>query len=298
MEAWYRCEGCGRFLCDDCVDVLSRLSVCRLCGELARPLEAQAGGTASGAPSGGVLAPAGRSASAPDLAELLRYPLRGRQGIALAACTVLLAAPVAAEIVLPAVTCLLLVPRFLLALLLPGILSDVARASADGLPGLPEWPRYPGGRTGEIVRFVLVAFLALLPAGMLLSWTGCAEAAVAEWELSPACNLLLLAGLWLGALLWVPLFGASILRGSIGAALDVPAHARIFRRHGRELLATGSLAAAPLILAAVARTVSPIPALGGVLEVAFALYGAVLGAHLVGRYLFEHRDELEALYPA
>lgn len=238
----------------------------------------------------------GRSAAVPDVGELMQWPLRGRQGIALAACTVLLAAPVAAEILLPPATCLFIVPRLLLALLLPGILADVTRASADGLPGLPEWPRYPGGRTGELVRFVAVAFLALLPAGLLLGWTGCAEEAVADWNLPPACNLLLVAGLWLGALVWLPLHGVSILRASLGGVLDFPAHARIFRRHLRELAALGSLCALPLVLAVAARTVAPFPAVGGAFEVVFALYGANLGAHLAGRFLLEHRDELEEVY--
>ena len=65
---------------------------------------------------------------------------------------------------------------------------------------------------------------------------------------------------------------------------------------GGELTALGSLCFAPLLLAIMARSLSPIPALGGVLEVAFALYGAVLGAHLAGRFLLEHRMGLEELY--
>ena len=294
-EAWYRCQGCGRLLCDDCVDVLSRIAVCRLCGELARPLETDGAGN-SGASSGVGPARRGRTGAAPGLVDHLRYPLRDRQGVVLAACTVLLAAPVAAEILLPAASCLLFVPRFLLALLLPGIVSDVARASADGLPGLPEWPRYPGGRTGELVRFVVAGFLALLPGNTLLRWSGCAEEVVASGRLPPLCNLLVAAALWLGAVLWVPLFGAGILRARLGAVLHFPAHGRVLRRHGRELMATGSLAAAPLVLAVVPRTVAPSTPVAGVLEVAFALYGAILGGHLVGRYLLRHREELERRY--
>lgn len=293
-EAWYRCQGCGRLLCDDCVDVLSRIAVCRPCGELARPLEAGGAGAAPESVASASTRP-GRAERAPDITGHLRYPLRGRQGAVLAACTVLLAAPVAAEILLPPASCLLFVQRFLLALLLPGVVSDIARASADGLPGLPEWPRYPGGRTGELVRFVVAGFLALLPGAMFLGWTGCAEAA-ASGRLPPLCNLLVAAGLWLGAVLWVPLFGASILRSGLGAVFHFPAHGRVLRRHGRELLSTGSLAAAPLVVAITARTVSPHPVAGGVLEVAFGLYGAILGGHLVGRYLLRHREELEALY--
>lgn len=290
-EARYRCEGCGRLLCDDCVDVLRRLAVCRPCGDLARPLESSGG--APVAP--GASAFAGRTAAAPGVADVLRFPLRGRLGKVLAAFTLLLAAPVAVEILVPPTSCLLFVVRLLLALLLPGLLADVTRASAEGLPDLPEWPRYPGGRSGELVRFVAVGLLALLPAAFLLGSTGCAETAALEGRMPAACHLLVLAGLWVGAVLWLPLHGVSILRASLAAVFDLPAHARVLRRHAPELATAGSLCVAPLVLAVAARSLSPVPVLAAVLEVPLVLYGAVLGAHLAGRFLLEHREELETL---
>lgn len=40
-EALYRCDGCERPLCEDCVDVGKHLLICRLCGERALPADAE-----------------------------------------------------------------------------------------------------------------------------------------------------------------------------------------------------------------------------------------------------------------
>lgn len=40
-QATYRCDGCSRFLCDECIEESYRLLLCRHCGEMAVPLEAQ-----------------------------------------------------------------------------------------------------------------------------------------------------------------------------------------------------------------------------------------------------------------
>ena len=39
VQATYRCDGCGRLLCDECVEESYRLLLCRPCGEMAVPLE-------------------------------------------------------------------------------------------------------------------------------------------------------------------------------------------------------------------------------------------------------------------
>ena len=285
VPAWYRCDECGRFLCDDCVDVRSRLAICLPCGGLARPL-----------PQGEPEPEPIEAASPLDLTTVLAWPIQGIQGLAFAFCAVLMAVPVAAELLFPPVTCLLIVPRFLVAILIPGILADATRATAEGLASLPEWPRYPTGRFGEVVRFVGAGLLALLPAAVLLGYSGCAEEAVLQGRIAPACHLLLLAGLWIGAFLWLPLYGATVLRASFGDLLDFPAHARVLRRHPRELAVGATLCTVPLAIAATARSFAPFPAVGGVIEVVFALYGALLGAHLTGLFLLRHREELEDLY--
>lgn len=293
VDAHYRCDDCGRPLCDECVELASRLAVCLPCGGLARPLPV------------GDERPAGpgtpRSGAAPDatprpLAEILAWPLLGIQGLALAACALLLAIPVAAEILVPPAACVLVFPRLLVGLVIPGLMADVARASAEGLPGLPEWPSYPTGRLGEIVRFVGAGFLALLPAGLLLGLTGCVVEAVAAERIGPACHLLLLAGLWIGAFVWLPLYVATLLRGGFWVLFDFADHARTIGRHAPELARAATLCAVPLVLATSARTFFPVHVVGGVLETVLALYGAVLGAHVAGSFLGRHRDELESLY--
>jgi hypothetical protein len=55
VDAHYRCDDCGRPLCDRCVELASRLAVCLPCGGLARPLpvggEPPAGSRGQGAAS-------------------------------------------------------------------------------------------------------------------------------------------------------------------------------------------------------------------------------------------------------
>lgn len=295
VDAHYRCDDCGRPLCDRCVELASRLAVCLPCGGLARPLpvggEPPAGSHGQGAASGAMPEIGPR-----PLAEILAWPFLGIQGLALAACTLLLAIPVAAEILVPPAACVLVFPRILVGLVIPGLLADVSRASAEGLPGLPEWPPYPTGRLGEIVRFVGAGLLALLPAALLLGTTGCAAEAVSAERIDPSCHLLLLAGLWIGALVWLPLYVATLLRGGFGVLFDFVGHARTLRAHAPELARTATLCAVPLALAMSARTFFPVHVVGGVLETVLGLYGAVLGAHVAGLFLGRHRHALEALY--
>jgi len=37
-RALYQCDGCGKLLCDACIEESHRLLLCRLCGERALPL--------------------------------------------------------------------------------------------------------------------------------------------------------------------------------------------------------------------------------------------------------------------
>src|SRR3972149_4017283 len=70
-EAAFRCDGCGRLLCAECVTEGHRLLFCKLCGERALPLEAEAPATVPERQR------AAKIEAPYSLADALRYPFRG-----------------------------------------------------------------------------------------------------------------------------------------------------------------------------------------------------------------------------
>ena len=298
--AAYRCDGCGRLLCEACVETGHRLLFCRPCGERALPL---AGTAAPVAAAAGTITARRRerivrSAASYSLADALVYPFRGSSTSAflgfvftLVAIDLLGALPIvgAAAIVLSLVVWLL-VPRFLFA---------IANRTAQGHDELPDWPDF---EIFELVRtallFAVTSALCLLPAALLLRLGGFTFGGLLRGEDSLGGFLLLLAaGLLLAVALWVPAFGAVALYDTFLAALRLDLHVRALLVAPAEVAATTGLLAALLVLGTALRLVLAfLPLLGGALATAVLAYTLFTGAHLVGVYFRRHWDALEAIY--
>jgi hypothetical protein len=292
--ALFRCDGCGRLLCQDCVKPGHRLFTCRLCRERALPLDA-------GIPAD---VPGRRRALARRRAygwgEMLRYPLRGQGGgvfwsyLALLALLRLLGA-------LPVFGQIAQVFWFFIGILVPGMLYAIVRRTAAGDDQLPDWP--DAGELGERWREVFTALClgaaALAPAAALVWVSGCADALLADEPPEGLCLALPAAGLALGLALAVPAFGALAIYESGWLLVRPDLHARALFAAGTDglrtvafvyvCLATGRLAAWFL---------HPLPWLGGLLSGAVSAYASFVAAHLVGWMFLRHEQALDAIYMA
>ena len=76
VAARFQCDGCGKLLCDQCIEESHRLLLCRLCGERALPLHAGAPATAQERQQS-TRAAAVAAGGAYGIGSALLYPFRG-----------------------------------------------------------------------------------------------------------------------------------------------------------------------------------------------------------------------------
>lgn len=281
--ALYRCDGCGRRLCGECVVESTRLMLCAHCGELALPLPAdlpeEPGPLAAPAPTPPPLD------SRAGLRALLGYPLRGRQGALFAGLALLLAGVAGLERFAGEAGCVVFLPFALLLLLFPGLLGDVTRNAAQGLGDLLEWPDYraPGGRAREALLYYGVGALALIPASALLLGFGCVDRLARGAGLGLGCALVLGTGLWPSALLWMPLWGAAATTGSLQAALAARDQLARAARAPHALAAAATIGWGAMLLGPTLRALLPAGSLAGILAEALpGAWGAIVAARAAG----------------
>jgi len=275
--AFYDCDGCRRALCLECARLAGRLMVCRHCGELAVPRRVAE--TARGRSSAAPLPAAG------SWADLLGYPLRGRQGVLMAILLTELALFVGSGELLGEAGCLFAVPRTLLLALIPGILGDVFRSTLAGRENLDEWPDYGsfGARLRELFGFLLTGSYALLPAAALLSWTGCVEPFGSGRPLSAGCALGLAVGLLVGCALWLPAYARLAATTELFGWLRLDEQVRWLRRAPGASLRAVSVCWLAVVAGASLRTLVGSGGLSGVLtESLVGAYGAIVAARAAG----------------
>jgi hypothetical protein len=287
--ATHRCDGCGELLCEKCIEVGHRLLFCVLCGERALPLEER------GPESAPELAKVHRRREPYHLRDALRYPLRGFGGYVfwatLATLAVLLLAWALAPGVLGLVALSLLI--FLL-LLVPGLSFAIVRATAEGENELPDWPEWSGERATELGALLVLVLMTMVPGVALVSLAGCDVGHVAAER---RCVLLTGVGLLAGLMVLVPALGATASFGNSWLAVRWDLHLRAFVRTWRDSTRLAlALTGLYLLGAALGRVLSPLPLLGGLLQLAIHVYAWFLGMHLVGLLVRRHEAELEPIY--
>lgn len=287
-RAEYRCKGCRAFLCAECIEEGHRLLFCRICRELAVPLDAEGPATAP------ALERARRLGRPYGLADAFLYPFRGLGVYMLPALTLWLGA----GIFLGGFIDLAL--RLSLLLILPGILFEIVRASAEGDDELPDWPDAsdPFARFAEIGRWALVAAVALAPAWLALRATGCDLEPYLWSHPRGVCLLFAFGGFAVGFLLGVFALGATAVHDSTLLVLRVDLHLEaLFGPAGGDGIGTALLVAA---LLAAARLLDAalrfLPVVGAALAALVTVYALFLGAHLVGRLFLRHARVLDPLY--
>lgn len=285
--AWFRCQGCERALCRDCIREGHRLLFCVYCGEQALPLEPGAAATSRD------LRREERLRVPYTLADALLYPFRGNGAYLLWGYVLILSM----VDLLPLVGCLSLVLRVFIGLLLPGLVFAIARETADGGDELPDWPDLTEylERLGEVVVFIGITLGAALPVLGLLSLAGCEDPELAAR--SPLCWLAVALGIPLGAAFWVPAVGATGSFGSFWLTFRLDLHARALAAAGSEAVKIVAAAAGLLVgwvvLTVLVARVPYLVVFAANLLFAFWLFTS---AHLAG-LLFRRREAaLAAIY--
>ena len=290
MEAVFRCDGCRKLLCSDCIEGGHRLLFCRLCGERAIPLAAETPAVAN------ELRRATKRQEPYSLRDALMYPFRGLGRYVYWGYVVVLAMFMLLGTV-PGLGCAVMLMRLLILLMLPGLLFAIVRTTADGESELPDWPDWSAGgqRLWEWFGALLAFAVSIVPLVVMLYFSGCGAAELGE--LGPRCSLALLVGSVLGAALWIPAFGAVAVEWNPWVALRVDLHIRALVGVGTDAWKTlGILVALLVVRQVVGLVLLPIPLLGALAQILVATYTLLMGAHFIGLLFRRHAASLDAIY--
>lgn len=289
-SAEYRCDGCDRLLCEECIEVGHRLLFCEHCGERALPLvEVEAANAVE-------LSRQRVERTDESLQDALAYPFRGLGSYVFWGLFAVLAAFQAIEAVTPFGGLVLLAPRVLIAVLLPGLLFSIVRSTARGETELPDWPDwFDGERMREFMSAFALGFFTILPAALLFLFAGCGVEELLSGGLG--CWVLIFVGLGVGFLIWIPAFAAVAAFGPGLLVLRLDLHVRAFLATRIEtvrvaLLAVGLTAAGEIL----ALVLSPVPLAGSLAELGIDIYAVFVSTHLIGLLLRKHERDLEPIY--
>lgn len=287
VAAMFRCDGCGKALCGDCIKKGHALLFCGLCGERALPLN-------EGQPATVKQVNRREAVTKPySFTDALAYPFRG------SGLLMFIVAVVSMMLVQILLTFGMGLWRYLFAAgfwsLMIGLQFSIVRTTAEGENELPEWPDYSdfGERVADVLTYVGIALLQFGPAGLYLflrmESLVSGEPSLVFWAV-----FALLA--WLGAALATMAYGAAG-RFNRPSILRLDLHTRGFVTGGADAVTaanlTFGLGAAFLILRL---AFSEIPILGAILSGIVGAYWFFTSAHIAGVLFRRHIFALEKMY--
>lgn len=285
--AAYRCDGCQRRLCEECVEAGHALIFCKICGE-------RAVGLAGGEP----VRPQQRQreellARPYSLKEAMLYPFRGL-GLYL-----FISGSIAFGLAqfLASFTCLGLIFFFIILTLMIGLQFKIVRSTADGDNELPDWPEYfaLSERIFDLLTYVFLAFLQFAP---VVLWTLLFGLSMEVWK-KP--DLLFWGGFaacfWLGTALFVIAYGAAGTYDRMDC-IRVDLHLRTLGAAGADAVTVVNLVFVLQALVLIVQTAlsETVPILGGILSGLLGIYWFFTGPHLAGVLFRRHRRALDDLY--
>lgn len=285
VAAAYRCEGCERTLCPDCVQHGHALLLCKSCGERALPLSDAHGATVREARVQEAVA---RPYALP---EAFRYPFRG-QGVYMFGATLISMA----------------VANFfafigwgglaaLLWILMVALQFKIADTSARGETELPDWPEY-FDFWPQMLNLLTYGFLAFVQFAPLVAYFflfgGFEKVFADEPSLIFWLGFALFA--WAGAAVWVVAFGAA---GHYGRAqsLRLDLHLRALMGSKRDALLFANIVF-PLGVGffLVRSLLEALPLLGAAVAGALGAYWVFVSAHLAGLIVRRNLRKFDAIY--
>ena len=287
VNAAFRCDGCGRLLCEDCIKKGHALLFCSLCGERAMPLDAGQPAT--------VKEVARRQAIAKPYSfqQALFYPFRG-VGLYMFLATLASLAFVSFLLQYSG-GCYSIVLAVGLWSLMVGLQFKIVRSTAEGDDQLPDWPEYMdwGERLGDILIYLVIAVLQFFP---VVAFTLLNMGSL----LSTEPSLLFWAGFalfaWLGTALGTAAFGAAG-RFDRSSVMRVDLHLKALRIGGADsITATNMAFAIGIALFAVRALLQQIPWVGAAAAGILGAYWTFTSAHLAGVLFRRHILDLEKVY--
>jgi hypothetical protein len=279
VPAAFRCEACGRLLCEECTQKSHALFLCRHCGERALPVGGSAPVTVKEHER------RQRVTRAYSISQAFAYPFRG-MGLYL---------------FLAALLCLAFVEvvgglAFLLWVLMVGIQFKIVSTTADGEDELPDWPDYMAFWEWfpDVLAYLGIALLQFAP---IVAYAYVVGADNLLWG-EP--NLLLWIGCafcaWVGCALALTALAAAGRFGP-GAAIRVDLHGKAFLAAGRDALVIADLVFVLGIAVFVVRSaLSAIPIAGAAAAGVLGAYWLFTSAHLAGLMVRRHSEAFEAIY--
>jgi hypothetical protein len=292
VAARFVCDGCQKPLCDDCIQESHRLLLCRLCGERALPLEADAPATSIERRKAAIPASVGPY----GIGKALLYPFRG-SGVSLFIASLLTAGVVTFVVKYSIFGCMATVLWICWLSLLIGIQFKIVASTAKWENELPDWPEYFsfGERVVEILTYVVIALLNFGPVVAFVIAFGTADLMTA----TPSLGFWLgaAAALWLGTALSVMAWGAASLHWR-RSALRIDQHVRGLLATGGDGLKTVNLTFLLFGVVVIARAVlgKEVPLLGAILGGVLGIYWTFVAPHLVGLLFRRHSSALHAIY--
>ncbi|HEX5718237.1 MAG TPA: B-box zinc finger protein [Thermoanaerobaculia bacterium] len=287
VNAAFRCEGCTKLLCQDCIKKGHALLFCSQCGERAMPLEA-------GQPATVKEVTRRQAISKPySFQEALFYPFRG-VGLYMFIATLVSLAFVS-FLLQYSRGCYAIVLAVGLWSLMVGLQFKIVRSTAEGEDQLPDWPEYMdwGERLGDIVIYLVVAILQFFP---VVAYTLLNMGKV----LSPEPSLLFWAGFalfaWLGMALGTVAFGAAG-RFDRSSVMRVDLHLKALKIGGVDTVTATNMAfAIGISLFVVRALLQQVPYVGAAVAGVLGAYWTFTSAHLAGVLFRRHILELEKVY--
>ena len=285
--AAYRCDGCGRLLCEPCITRSHALLLCAHCGERALPLLAEQPATAR------ELRRHEAITRPYSLKQAFFYPFRG-MGLYLFVATLVSMAFV--EFLLRfGFGCWKVVLALGLWSLLIGLQFKIVRSTAEGDDELPDWPDYADlwERVPDVAAYLVIVALQAGPAALwlvlgrdrLLSL----EPSVPFWA-----GVALLA--WIGAAMALMAWGAAAVF-SRSDVLRLDLHVRGFLAAGADAVTIANLLFGLGALLFVLRVLfAGVPFVGAAVGGVLGAYWTFTSAHLAGVLFRRHTRRLEALY--
>ncbi len=287
VAAQFRCDGCGKLLCGDCIRKGHALLFCTVCGERALPL-------AEGQPATVKQVRRHEAVTKPySFSDALGYPFRGS---GLLMFIVAVAAMMLVQVLL---TFGMGLWRYFFAAgfwsLMIGLQFSIVRTTAEGENELPEWPDYSdfGERLADILTYLGIALLQFGPAALYLflrmDTLVAGDPGLFFWAV-----FALLA--WLGAAMATMAYGAAG-RFDRPSILRLDLHTKGFASGGADAVTaanlTFGLGAAFFVLRL---ALSGIPILGAVLSGIVGAYWFFTSAHIAGVLFRRHIFTLEKMY--
>lgn len=291
VPALYRCDGCEKLLCTDCIEESHALLLCRLCGERALPLQADR-------PASVKELARERQLTVPySLKDALFYPFRGT-GLWLFLSVLFSMLVIWILQILVFTGCVAGVLNAVLWLMIFGLQFKIVRSTSDGDNELPDWPDFTDfGALIQDFFTSLVVYIFVVAAVAYYFTSSVVESAGGVFE--PRFDF------WFGftAVLWLGVGFAVMAFGAAGAYTRI----RVFylHRHVQGFIAAGAdavhvtnlvfaVGAAGLVIPPILE--GTVPFLGPALSSVVVTYTVFVLPHLSGLVFRRHNKRMDQLY--